>query len=149
MRAVLALLLALAAPSAAAQDVDLLKGSAVRPPGSPPVPAAPGRDIALTPETCAALARLAGSGAGAGYQPGVDATGRAVAPADLPGAPRPRIDDFPIEITAPVNGGQAAGTQPLLRLGFVTIRNNRAYFNGQPLADPDLDQLVAACRERR
>jgi hypothetical protein len=145
--AAVALLLTLVAITAAAQDVDLLKGSAVRPLGSPPVPATPGAEIALTPETCAVLARLAASGAGAGYQAGVDAAGRAVAPADLPAALRPRIDDFPVEITAPVNGG--SGTQALLRLGFVTIRNNRAYFNGQPISDPDLDQLVAACRERR
>jgi hypothetical protein len=145
--AALAMLLSLVAITAAAQDADLLKGSAVRPPRSPPVPATPGADIALTPENCAVLARVAASGAGAGYQPGVDAAGRAIAPADLPTPSQPRIDDFPVEITAPVNGSSA--TQPLLRLGFVTIRNNRAYFNGQPISDPDLDQLVAACRERR
>jgi hypothetical protein len=125
-------------------EVDLLKGSAALPaPRSPAV--GPDGKLVLTPESCAALARLLPSGGA--YQPGVDARGQAVAPADVATTSRPKFDDFPVEIVAPVPGG-VAGTQQVLRLGFVTLRDNHAYFNGQPLTDPDQEQFAAACREQ-
>jgi len=141
-----------AAPAPAADSqTDLLKGSRMLPQGAGGVSATPEGRVVLTAETCAQLARLLPTGGD--YKPGVDAQGRAVASADLPGNSRPQINDFPIEITSdlqrrlgiPANPNDF---QPLLRLGFVTIQGNRAYFNGEPLSDPDQDQLAAACREQ-
>jgi hypothetical protein len=142
----LAFALLVAAFPAAAQEVDLLKGSAVVPPAPRTLPRTPDGQLVLSPEVCASLARLLPSGGD--YQPGVDARGQAVAPADLPAVSRPKIEEFPIEVTAPI-GGAASGTQQLLRLGFVTLRGNRAFFNGEPLSDPEQGQLESACRNQR
>src|SRR5205807_5773228 len=63
----------------------------------PAVPAAAADgSVMVGPDACAALATLGTSGAA--YAPGVDAAGRAVAPADLPGG-GPSFTEFPIEIT--------------------------------------------------
>jgi len=140
----LALAFLLAAAPLAAQEVDLLKGSAVAP-APTALPRAADGSFVLGPEACAAVLRL--SPAGGDYRPGVDAVGGSVAPADLPTASRPRLETFPVEITAPVQGA-AAGTQPLLRLGYVTVQGTRAFFNGEPLTDPEQERLVAACRTR-
>jgi hypothetical protein len=160
--------LALAVGPALAEETDLLKGSRVLPPDPAPAPsgetdllkgsrvlppsgvaATPDGRVMLTPETCAHLARLLPNGGD--LKPGVDAQGRAVAPADLAGASRPQINNFPVEITSDLQRrlgipANPNSFQPLLRLGFVTIRDNRAYFNGEPLSDPDQAQLTTACR---
>ena len=88
----------------------------------------------------------------ADYQEGVDAEGRRVAPADLPSsAPPITIDNFPIEIKKDLAGkfnvppsGGAYGAKAIL--GYVTLRDNRAYFNGQPMGEDQRAALVEACR---
>ena len=107
-----------------------------------------GGGVAITAPDCAALA------AGADYVPGVDAAGHAVAPADLPGAVSAvKPETAAIEIDARLAArfgvrGSGARTGRTV-LGYVTVRDGRAYFNGAPLA-PDADEaLRAACRGRK
>jgi hypothetical protein len=89
------------------------------------------------------------------YQQGVDVNGRPVAPADLPtSAPPIQIDNFPIEIkkdlagkfNVPATGG-SFGAKAIL--GYVTLRDNRAYFNGQPMGDDQRAALIEACRDAK
>jgi hypothetical protein len=91
----------------------------------------------------------------ADYQQGVDVNGKPVAPADLPtSAPPIQLDNFPIEIkkdlagkfNVPATGGNF-GAKAVL--GYVTLRDNRAYFNGQPMDDDQRAALVATCRDAR
>ena len=88
----------------------------------------------------------------ADYQQGVDVNGKPVAPADLPtSAPPIQLDNFPIEIkkdlagkfNVPATGGNF-GAKAIL--GYVTLRDNRAYFNGQPMGDDQRAALIEACR---
>jgi len=88
---------------------------------------------------------------GAEYREGVDVNGRRVAPADLPDSrPAIALDNFPIEIrkdlagkfNVPATGG-AYGAKAVL--GYVTLRDKRAYFNGQPMAEDQRAALAEAC----
>jgi hypothetical protein len=108
--------------------------------------------IIVAPDVCAAMATLAP--AGAAYTAGVDAGGRAVAPADLPGGANLAMSEFPIEITVDLKKRLGLPADDRLfrgvgRLGFVVIRGDRAYFNGQELTNPEQTVLTEACRGRR
>ena len=88
------------------------------------------------------------------YRPGVDARGRPVAPADLPGTTRIEVPD-PITFDVAVDlrpFGLAPNSllfEPHVDLGRITIeRDGRAYFNGQPLQNADTDALAQYCRQR-
>ncbi|WP_207458517.1 hypothetical protein [Azospirillum sp. SYSU D00513] len=86
------------------------------------------------------------------YVPGVDAQGRAVVPADLPGsaavAPVQRLD-IPLTVGIarrlgyPVPSG---GLPPGAEIGTLTLDRDRLYFNGQPLGAAREAQLYALCR---
>jgi hypothetical protein len=85
------------------------------------------------------------------YTPGVDARGRAVAPADL-NAPAPTVlapsftFDIDVDLRPYLQSGSAL-SQPRLNVGRVTIGPTGAVlFNGQPLPQPDVAALAAACR---
>jgi hypothetical protein len=89
--------------------------------------------------------------AGATYVPGVAADGSAVAPADLPQSPSPVADKgAPVEIDSHLAGqygvpapGGAYGGKAII--GYVTLKDGRAYLNGQPLAADAQAALAAAC----
>ena len=106
--------------------------------------------MVMSSQVCATLGIDPGV-PGAAYQEGVDVNGRRVAPADLPSSPPPiQLDDFPIEIRKDLAGkfnvpaaGGAYGAKAIL--GYVTIRDNHAYFNGQPLGDDQRAALAEAC----
>ncbi len=124
-------------------------GVVTPPPGG--IATTPGGSLVISSQICLALGIEPGVPS-ADYQPGVDVNGKAVAPADLPNAPPPlSIDNFPIEIKkdlagsfgVPASGG-AYGAKAIL--GYVTIRDNRAYFNGQPLGEDQRSALTEACR---
>jgi hypothetical protein len=91
----------------------------------------------------------------ADYQEGVDVNGRRVAPADLPASPEPlKLDNFPIEIKSDLAGkfgvpaaGGAYGAKAIL--GYVTLRGNQAYFNGQPIGSDQRSVLIEACRKAK
>lgn len=85
------------------------------------------------------------------YKPGVDAQGRAVAPADL-GTPAPPVlaQGFTFDLNIDLRPYLAAGSalfQPQLNVGRVTIGpTGTVLFNGQPLPQQDAAALAAACR---
>jgi hypothetical protein len=113
---------------------------------------APDGGLVFSSQTCAALGADAGV-PGADYQPGVDVNGNSVAPADLPssGSSSPTIDNFPIEIDQNLAGkfNLPPGASPKAILGYVTVRNNQAYFNGQPLNADQNAALNAACKNAK
>jgi|SRR5208282_2920732 len=107
--------------------------------------------IALTRESCIDLVEHI-PGADVTYQPGIDVNGQPVAPADMPGSPQVQVpDEFSIRIT--VGLGRRLGIpanpnnfQSEADIGVVSYKDGKAYFNGQPLEDPDAAALAEACR---
>ena len=120
------------------------------PPGG--VAAAPNGGLVMSSQVCATLAGAAPGVPSADYQPGVDVNGNAVTPADLPSAPStPTVDNFPIEIDQQLANRfhLPPGASTKAVLGYVTVRNNQAYFNGQPLNADQTSALAEACREAK
>lgn len=86
------------------------------------------------------------------YRPGVDVSGRAVAPADLPDSatiatPKTITIGIAIELDERLGlgkDGRYKGTAPI---GVVTVTEGRLYYDGQLLADRDQAAIAAACRE--
>lgn len=154
-RTILAALAALAAAPAFGQRQ-------VAPPAGidAPVPPPPGGmsvsgqgRIVISSDLCACLGG-ASSVPSAGYRPGVDVNGDAVAPADLASGAPPALGIFPIEIGADLQQRYGIPANSPLRLGkavvgLVTLRDGRAYFNGEPIGDNERDMLLAACREAK
>lgn len=88
------------------------------------------------------------------YQPGVDARGRPVAPADLPGGISLEVpEDFAVLISRdlagqfgiPEDSGVFEGN---VILGLVTYTDGQLFFDGQPLFDPAQAVIARLCRER-
>jgi hypothetical protein len=81
------------------------------------------------------------------YTPGVDASGRAVAPADL--APPPLVAPPQIGFLLSVDLAQRLNLPPGLRgelpLGLVVIENGQLLFNGRPIGSGTESALAAAC----
>ncbi len=90
------------------------------------------------------------------YQPGVDARGRQVAPADLPGSNPPIAvpDEIAIDITVEIQKrfgipADSALYKPEARVGTVVVKpDGSATFNGQPLTSPEARALAALCQGR-
>ena len=118
------------------------------------VAAAPNGGLVMSSQICATLPGAAPNTASAGvpsadYQPGVDVNGNAVAPADLPSTPStPSVDNFPIEIDQHLahRFNLPPGVNGKAVIGYVTVRDNQAYFNGQPLNADQTSALAEACR---
>jgi len=123
---------------------------AADPPAASPASLSPDGKLAVAGVPCAALGVAAGPGAN--YVPGTDVDGNAVAPADLPhDAGAVRSDTVTIEIDRHLAGqygipptGGAYGGKAII--GYVTVRDGEAYFNGQKLGAQANDALVSACR---
>ena len=88
------------------------------------------------------------------FQPGVDARGRAVAPADLnggrPGLETPRRIVIPIEVDLFERFGVPANPDLFeadAQVGQVIYDNGKLFYNGQRLADGASDELIPLCRE--
>ncbi len=85
------------------------------------------------------------------YQPGVDADGQEVAPADLPGSVTLRpAERFSIDITVRLDRRFALPATPELyrgevRVGQVEWRDGSAWFDGQRLDDEATAALLGAC----
>jgi hypothetical protein len=134
-------------------------GDVPPPPPPPGMPQPPPGGIAVSPDgrlivsstVCDRLGPEADV-PGADYTPGVDVRGEAVAPADLPGsAPSIKAEDFPIEIDAKLR--RRFGVDSLSKLfrskaivGYVTVQDGRAFFNGEPIGGNERDMILAACR---
>ena len=84
------------------------------------------------------------------YQPGVDARGRSVAPADLAGSPPVLAPSFIFDLRvdlAPYLPRNSPLFQPQLGVGRVTVTPDGAVaFNGQSLASPERAALAALCQ---
>ncbi len=88
------------------------------------------------------------------YQPGVDARGRPVAPADLPGSNPPIAmpDEIAIDITVEIQKrfgipANSAFFKPEARVGTIVVKpDGSATFNGQPLTSPESRALAALCQ---
>lgn len=84
------------------------------------------------------------------FRPGVDATGRPVAPADLGGGPSPVARSFAFDLNADLRPYLRPGSalfQPQLNVGRVAVgADGTVLFNGQRLDDGDRAALAAACR---
>ena len=87
------------------------------------------------------------------YQPGVDVHGRPVLPADVDGgiqiAP-PETIRIEIDVELFERFGIPANRdlfEAEAKLGEVTYRDGRAYFNGQPLQDEAAAELSALCQK--
>jgi hypothetical protein len=92
--------------------------------------------------------------AGVAYQPGVDATGRQVASADLAGGiqVQPRTE-FTIDLTLDLQNRFGVPTNPnrplaQANVGQITVRGDKAYFDGQPLTDEGQDALAQLCQQQ-
>jgi len=137
MRSLLVLFLLITLPALAAPQ-------AAQPPGA--VTATSDGAVAIATPPCAELVA-------ATYVPGIDAAGNAVAPADLPDPSKVKIATPAIEIDARLAGrfGSPAAGARVGRaiLGYVTVRDGRAYFNGEPLAPDANDAVIAACRAQK
>jgi hypothetical protein len=118
--------------------------------------------ISVGPQPCAAVAGLSvhppENVPGAAYTPGVDARGNAVAPADLPAGGNAdlakSLSERPVKITSALLGkyGIPANAQPFggrAELGYVTVRDGKAYIDGQPLSPPETATLAEACKQPR
>ena len=120
------------------------------PPGG--VVSTPNGGLVMSSQVCASLGAPPPGVPSADYQPGVDVNGNAVAPADLPSVPStPSVDNFPIEIDQQLANRfhLPPGTSSKAILGYVTVRNNQAYFNGQPLNADQTSALAEACQQAR
>ncbi len=111
-------------------------------------------EITVSPKDCRRLVAHVPS-ADVAYKPGVDAYGRPVKPADLPGT---QVIKAPDKITFNIThdalkGLGLSGTSSLLSgeatVGEVSydISSGRMEFNGQPLNDPEIAALAAACKK--
>jgi len=93
------------------------------------------------------------------YQPGVDAKGRAVAPADMPGSGAdaipgllPDVLEIPLTIK-PMQGATYAkrgSGDSQATLGTVRYDMNKGTFtfNDRPLTSPEQEELSRACQKR-
>jgi hypothetical protein len=111
-------------------------------------------DIAVTRQDCNRLEKYQ-QPAGVEYQPGVDAHGAPVVPADLNGGANIQLPEtivIPIELFIqdkyhiPANSVLFAAKA---EVGTVTVRGDRVYFNGQELTDPEEAALADLCRQQR
>jgi hypothetical protein len=111
-------------------------------------------DIAVTRQDCDRMTEYR-QPPGVDYQPGVNAHGEAVAPADLNGGTNikpPETIVIPIELFLqdkyhiPANSVLWAGKA---EIGTVTVHGDRVYFNGQELTDPETAALADLCRRQQ
>jgi hypothetical protein len=110
-------------------------------------------DVAITRQDCQYLTRYQPA-PDVAYQPGVDAHGKAVAPADLGGGSQIKLPEtiyIPIEINIGRRYGIPANS-PLWKataeVGTVAVTGDQVTFNGQPLTPDDDAALAALCRDK-
>ncbi|HVY99378.1 MAG TPA: hypothetical protein VHA35_07755 [Dongiaceae bacterium] len=110
-------------------------------------------DIAVSRQDCDRLAKYQ-QPPGVEYQPGVDAHGQPVVPADLGGGVNiqlPQTIIIPIEVLIqdkyhiPAN---SALWSAKAEMGVVTVQGDQVLYNGQPLTDPETAALADLCRQQ-
>ncbi len=109
-------------------------------------------EVIITRADCARLVEHVPA-PGVAYQPGVDAYGRAVAPAELDGGTpiqAPETLHIPIEIDLLDRFGIPANPalyESDIPIGEVLYRNGRLTFEGQPLQDEAAAELSRRCQQ--
>lgn len=107
--------------------------------------------ITITSDACAYATEYQ-KDTGVDYQPGVDADGNAVAPADLDG--QGGFMPWPQDITIPLAldlhnslhlSNKLTGTDALI--GTVEYKNGKLTFNGEPVNDASRTDIIAACHQ--
>ncbi len=115
-----------------------------------------GQTITVSSQACAAVAHQ-NDAPGVAYQPGVDVKGKAVAPADLPGSDNATLNDRlannPVKITVDLQRrfgipADANLFQGRSQVGYVTVKDGKAYLDGIPLDSTEQGLLSAACRDQ-
>jgi len=110
-------------------------------------------DIAVTRQDCDRMTEYQ-QPPGVEYQPGVNAHGETVVPADLNGGYKIQLPDviyIPIEVLVQDKYGIPANSvlyDATALIGVVAVRGNRVYFEDQELTDPEVAALEQACRDR-
>ena len=110
-------------------------------------------DIAVTRQDCDRMVKYQ-QPPGVEYQPGIDAHGETVVPADINGGTNIKLPEtivIPIELFIqdkyhiPANSVLWAAKA---EIGTVTVHGDRVYFNGQELSDAEEAALADLCREQ-
>lgn len=85
------------------------------------------------------------------YQPGVDAHGKPVAPADLPGSNTLQLQDsFDIPLSVSLADRLKLRHNKLsdntdIQTGTLTVKGDQVFYNGQPLTDSQQENLAVLC----
>lgn len=124
----------------AARENQILSGR----PAIQPVPQPSDGRIVVDAEFCRQFSQIHVPGGDVAVQPGIDASGRAVAPADLGGgAPVPRTST---DISVADNQRQRRDYVGQTYAGSVTLdANGRPLLNGRPMTDDSM-QMAQLCR---
>lgn len=110
-------------------------------------------DVAVSKRDCDRLVKYQ-QAPGVEYQPGVDAHGRPVAPADVGGGYNikvPEIIVIPIEVLLqdrfhiPANSVLWDGKA---QVGTVIVKGDQVYYEGQLLGDPESAALAELCAQQ-
>jgi hypothetical protein len=110
-------------------------------------------DISVSRQDCDRLVKYQ-EPPGVEYQPGVDAHGEPVVPADLNGGAQiqlPQTIIIPVEVLLRKYAFIPPGSplrQSTAELGTLSVTGDQVLYNGQPLTDQDEAALAAACREQ-
>lgn len=87
------------------------------------------------------------------YKPGVDVYGRPVPTAKYKGnvdvrLPEAIVIDLDYDLATSIGIPVQPGAEPVIKLGTIVVRGNRAWYNNQPLFDEAQAVLAAKCRKR-
>jgi len=86
------------------------------------------------------------------FKPGVDVRGKPVAPADLNGGSSLQLpDEISFDLTVRMTDFLRQPPPPgisdsVARLGRIDVKGTEVSFNGMPLTDPAVAEIVALCR---
>jgi hypothetical protein len=110
-------------------------------------------DVAVSKRDCDRLVKYR-QAPGVEYQPGVDAHGRPVAPADLGGGYNikvPEIIVIPIEVLLQDRFHIPANSvlwDAKAQVGTVIVKGDQVYYEGQLLGDPEAAALAELCQQQ-
>ena len=108
--------------------------------------------VRITKADCSQLVKHSAS-ADAAYQPGLDAQGRAVVPADLePTAEVLTPEHFVVRLEVDLADRLGIPSDPSnfdadAEIGLIEVRDDRIYLNGRPLRSDGQAELAALCRQ--
>ena len=112
-------------------------------------PAAAQSEVTVSKRSCKKLVRS--HVAGADYVPGVDVHGRKVAPADLGGGSRIKLPkeiniDIGIDLEEKYGLGAGGDYEGKAKIGTVTVKGTRVYWNGELLGDSEQHAIAEECQ---